>query len=65
MGALTFHEQEILSAGEKLLRQGKSLYKEDRQKVHQFSNKPMKSIIAGPLVSTEADTGWMMDEWVE
>ena len=54
MAALTYQEQEVLSAGQRLLRQGKPLYKEDRQEVHKSTNKPMRALIPGLLVIISA-----------
>ena len=57
MAALNFQEQEALSAGQKFLRQGKSLYKEDRQNVHRESKKPMSSLLGGVIVSMRVKIG--------
>ena len=51
MASLDFQEQESLSAGEKFLRQGKPLYKENRENLHKGSNKPIRTLIAGVMAS--------------
>ena len=51
MAALTFEEQESLATGQKFLRQGKSLFKENREHFHKESKKPIRSLLGGVIVS--------------